>query len=92
MRALRLPVDNPRKYLHLPTGTLPLHRVRPIIADFVKNFIAAEVVAYADFAATSPTAKGFADVKAAGKYRTEGRQYVVADGDIILFKIGQSKK
>jgi len=63
-----------------------------IHSDFVKNFIAAEVVAYADFIATNPTSKGFADVKAQGKYRTEGRAYVVQDGDIMLFKIGQSKK
>ena len=61
-------------------------------------FIAAEVVSYADFKAcldAQPPAarvKGFAAVKTAGKYRTEGRAYVVADGDIIYWKIGQGKK
>jgi obg-like ATPase 1 len=60
-----------------------------IHSDFTKLFIAAEVVAYADFAATKPTTKSFADCKAAGKYRTEGSKYIVQDGDIVTFKIGR---
>lgn len=34
------------------------------------------------------TTKGMAEVKAAGKYRQEGKSYVVADGDIIHFQVG----
>ncbi len=55
-------------------------------------FIAAEVVAYDDFKAAEPVVKGFAAVKAAGKFRTEGARYIVQDGDIIQFKIGQASK
>jgi len=33
-----------------------------------------------------------AELKAAGKYRQEGKQYVVQDGDILYFQIGQSGK
>jgi ribosome-binding ATPase len=69
-----------------PTPTNPF----TVHTDFIKNFIAAEVVSYSDFIACSPTVKGFAEVKASGKYRTEGRSYIVADGDIIHFKIGVS--
>jgi hypothetical protein len=32
------------------------------------------------------TSKGMAEVKAAGKYRQEGKSYVVQDGDIIHFQ------
>ena len=71
-------------------GTTAPDAAGEIHSDFVKNFIAAEVVSYADFAATNPSVKGFAEVKALGKYRTEGRAYVVADGDIMYFKIGVS--
>jgi obg-like ATPase 1 len=74
----------------VPAGTAAPEAAGEIHSDFVKNFIAAEVCSYADFAATAPTAKGFADVKAAGKLRTEGRAYIVQDGDIIQFKIGQA--
>jgi ribosome-binding ATPase YchF (GTP1/OBG family) len=31
-------------------------------------------------------------VKAAGKYRQEGKNYTVADGDIIFFKAGRIQK
>ena len=45
----------------------------------------AEVVAFEDFKALA-TGKSMAEVKAAGKYRQEGKNYVVSDGDIIYFK------
>lgn len=43
------------------------------------------MVAFEDFKALS-TGKGMAEVKAAGKYRQEGKAYVVNDGDIIHFQ------
>ena len=61
-----------------------------IHTDFQKAFIAAEVMAFDDFKeAGSETA-----VKAAGKYRTKGKEYLVADGDIMFFKhnAGGAKK
>jgi len=43
------------------------------------------VVAFDDFKALA-TGKSMAEVKAAGKYRQEGKTYVVNDGDIIHFQ------
>jgi len=53
-----------------------------IHTDFEKGFIMAEVMKYADF----KEAGSESATKAAGKYRQEGKQYVVNDGDIIFFK------
>jgi hypothetical protein len=53
-----------------------------IHSDFEKGFIRAEVMAYEDFIAL----KSEQAVKEAGKYRSEGKEYVVKDGDIILFR------
>lgn len=53
-----------------------------IHSDFEKGFIMAEVMKYEDFAEHGNET----DVKAAGKYRQQGKNYVVEDGDIILFK------
>jgi obg-like ATPase 1 len=53
------------------------------------------VVAYEDFKSLSDGQKSMASVKAAGRYRQEGKQYVVADGDIIHFQFNvtsQKKK
>ncbi len=54
-----------------------------IHTDFKEKFIRAEVVAYDDLVA----AGGFAKAREAGKLRTEGKEYVVKDGDVIEFKI-----
>lgn len=54
-----------------------------IHTDFEQKFIRAEVVAYKDLV----TAGNFADAKAQGKVRTEGKDYIVQDGDVIEFKI-----
>lgn len=53
-----------------------------IHTDFEKGFIMAEVMKFEDLKAEGNEA----NVKAAGKYRQQGRNYVVEDGDIILFK------
>ncbi|MEK7063614.1 MAG: redox-regulated ATPase YchF [Patescibacteria group bacterium] len=54
-----------------------------IHTDFKDKFIRAEVVAYADLVA----AGGFAGAREKGQVRTEGKEYVVKDGDVIEFKI-----
>jgi len=63
-----------------------------IHSDFEKGFICAETMAYADFKELGSEAA----CKAGGKYRKEGKQYVVQDGDIFNFKFnapkGDSKK
>jgi GTP-binding protein YchF len=53
-----------------------------IHTDFEKGFIRAEVISYADFIACN----GEQGAKEAGKLRSEGKDYVVQDGDVILFR------
>jgi len=50
-----------------------------IHTDFYKKFIRAEVVSYDDFIETG----SFAKAKELGKWRLEGKEYIVKDGDII---------
>lgn len=54
-----------------------------IHSDFETKFIRAEVVAYDDLV----TCGSFVEAKAQGKLRTEGKEYVVKDGDVVEFKI-----
>ena len=53
-----------------------------IHTDFERGFIACETIAYADFVAN----RGEAGAKEVGKMRVEGRDYVVRDGDVLLFR------
>jgi len=53
-----------------------------IHTDFEKGFIRAEVTAYDDYV----ECKGESGAKAAGKWRLEGKDYIVADGDVIHFR------
>jgi ribosome-binding ATPase len=53
-----------------------------IHGDFERGFIAAETIAYDDYAAY----KGESGAREAGKLRVEGREYVVKDGDVMLFR------
>ena len=53
-----------------------------IHTDFQKGFIRAEVIGYDDFIAH----KGEQGAKDAGRWRLEGKEYVVADGDVIHFR------
>jgi len=57
-----------------------------IHTDFQKGFIRAEVISFADFVAL----KGEVAAKEAGKMRQEGKDYTVADGDVILFRFNVS--
>jgi GTP-binding protein YchF len=50
--------------------------------DFERGFIACETTAYADYAAF----KGEAGAREAGKLRVECKEYVVQDGDVLLFR------
>ncbi|MBP9719200.1 MAG: redox-regulated ATPase YchF [Candidatus Levybacteria bacterium] len=53
--------------------------------DFIKHFIKAEVVGYEDFV----TLGGWKKARENGKARFEGRDYIMKDGDVVEFKIGQ---
>ncbi len=55
-----------------------------IHTDFEKKFIKADVVAFDDFVSL----KGWKASREAGKVRSEGKEYMVGDGDVIEFKIG----
>lgn len=53
-----------------------------IHGDFEKGFIKAEVVSYVDFVAND----GWAGAGSAGKVRLEGKDYIVQDGDVVVFR------
>jgi ribosome-binding ATPase YchF (GTP1/OBG family) len=53
-----------------------------IHSDFERGFIRAETIAYEDFVACG----GEAGAKEAGKMRAEGKDYLVQDGDVLLFR------
>ncbi|MGA1495156.1 MAG: DUF933 domain-containing protein, partial [Rhodothermales bacterium] len=53
-----------------------------IHTDFERGFIRAETIKYDDYV----TYKGEAKAREAGVLRSEGKEYVVADGDVILFR------
>ena len=66
----------------IPTGAKAPQAAGVIHTDFEKGFIKAEVVAYQDFI----DCKGWAGSKEKGLARLEGKEYVVQDGDVMLFK------
>ncbi|MCU7828089.1 MAG: redox-regulated ATPase YchF [Candidatus Thiodiazotropha sp. (ex Myrtea sp. 'scaly one' KF741663)] len=53
-----------------------------IHTDFERGFIRAEIVSYEDFVAC----KGEQGAREAGKLRSEGKEYIVRDGDVIHFR------
>ena len=57
-----------------------------IHTDFEKGFIKAEIVSYDDLVA----AGSMAAAKSAGKVRMEGKDYVMADGDVVEFRFGST--
>ena len=63
-------------------GTKAPQAAAVIHNDFERGFIACETTAYDDFV----TYKGEQGAKEAGKVRVEGKEYVVKDGDILLFR------
>lgn len=67
--------------------TMPKNATAPqaagvIHSDFERGFIRAEVIAYDDFIAC----KGEQGAKEAGKWRLEGKDYHVQEGDVIHFR------
>lgn len=63
-------------------GTKAPQAAGKIHSDFEKGFIKAEVVSYSDLVETG----SFVKAKEKGKVRMEGKDYVVNDGDVILFR------
>jgi len=66
----------------VPSGATAPQAAGVIHTDFQKGFIRAEIVGYADFVALN----GEQGAKEAGKWRLEGKDYVVQEGDVVHFR------
>ncbi|WP_163936974.1 redox-regulated ATPase YchF [Paraferrimonas sp. SM1919] len=66
----------------IPVGATAPQAAGKIHTDFEKGFIRAEIVGYDDYIAGN----GEAGAKDAGKWRLEGKDYIVKDGDVIHFR------
>ena len=66
----------------LKKGSLAPEAAGVIHSDFQKGFIKAEVIAFEDYISL----KGEQGARQAGKLRSEGSEYVVKEGDVILFR------
>ena len=66
----------------IPIKTKALKAAGIIHSDFEKGFIRAETISYDDFVFY----KGYSEAKNYGKLRLEGKDYIVLDGDILLFR------
>jgi len=66
----------------IPIGATAPNAAGKIHTDFEKGFIRAEVVAYDDYI----QGNGEQGAKESGKWRLEGKDYIVQDGDIIHFR------
>ena len=69
-----------RKGMKAPQAAGTIH------TDFEKGFICAEVMAFDELREAGSEAA----VKAKGRYRQEGKGYVMIDGDVVLFKFGRT--
>jgi len=65
-----------------PLGATAPQAAGKIHTDFEKGFIRAEIIAYEDFIKYN----GEQGAKEAGKWRLEGKEYIVQDGDVIHFR------
>ncbi|SJM93455.1 redox-regulated ATPase YchF [Crenothrix polyspora] len=66
----------------IPVGATAPQSAGVIHTDFERGFIRAEVIAYQDFLSY----KGEQGAKDAGKWRLEGKDYIVKDGDVMHFR------
>lgn len=66
----------------VPVGATAPQAAGVIHSDFERGFIRAEVISYDDFV----TYKGEQGAKEAGKWRLEGKDYVVQEGDVMHFR------
>jgi hypothetical protein len=66
----------------IPIGATAPEAAGVIHSDFQRGFIKAEIVSYDDLVAAGSVAAA----RAAGKARIEGKDYVMADGDVVEFR------
>ena len=67
---------------NVPQGSTAPQAAGAIHTDFERGFIRAEVIPFETF----KTYGSSSEVKAAGKMRLEGKEYIVQDGDVIYFR------
>jgi ribosome-binding ATPase YchF (GTP1/OBG family) len=67
----------------LPRGSTAWEAAGTIHTDIQRGFVRAEVVAWDDLI----EARGYSGARDRGVLRTEGRDYLVADGDVITIKV-----
>ncbi|MGE5587362.1 MAG: DUF933 domain-containing protein, partial [Clostridia bacterium] len=72
----------------LRRGSTAYEAAGRIHSDIQRGFIKAEVVRYDDLA----SAGSFAEAREKGLLRLEGRDYVVQDGDVILFRFSEPSR
>jgi ribosome-binding ATPase len=74
--------DKPAQSWHLRRGLTAWHAAGEIHSDIQRGFVRAEVIGWADLV----EAGGYAGARDRGILRLEGRDYVMADGDVITVK------
>ncbi len=67
----------------IPRGSTAPQAGAAIHTDFAEKFIRAEVVGYDDFVQYG----GWSGARDNGKFRLEGKEYIVKDGDLMVFKV-----
>ena len=68
----------------IPVGTEAPAAAGVIHSDFEKGFIRAETISYPDYIEHN----GEQGAKKAGRFRLEGKEYAVQDGDVLHFRFG----
>jgi ribosome-binding ATPase YchF (GTP1/OBG family) len=68
----------------IPSGINAQEAAGVIHTDFIKKFIKADVVSFEEFI----KAGGWKTCRELGKVRSEGRDYIMKDGEVVEFKIG----
>jgi GTP-binding protein YchF len=74
--------DKPAQSWHLRRGLTVWHAAGQIHSDIQRGFVRAEVVSWEELVGSG----GYAGARDRGTLRLEGRDYVVADGDVITVK------
>ncbi|MGO9903284.1 MAG: redox-regulated ATPase YchF [Solirubrobacteraceae bacterium] len=80
--------DKPAQSWHLRRGLSVWHASGQIHSDIQQGFVRAEVIGWNELV----DAGGYAGARERGTLRLEGRDYVVADGDVITVKFTPSRK
>ena len=74
--------DKPAQSWHLRRGLSVWHAAGLIHSDIQRGFVRAEVVGWEELV----SAGGYAGARERGTLRLEGRDYLMADGDVITVK------